>query len=585
MKAGIRLFGEKGEAAVQSELSQLLERKVMEPMQVATLTYQEKKRALPYLMFLKEKRDGKIKGRGCADGRSQREYIGKEESSSPTVSTESVFLTSVIDARERRDVATVDLPGAFMQADMDDIVHMRLEGKMVDLLIDLDPTYAQFICMERGKKTVYVRLVKALYGTLKAAMLFWKKLTGILHGWGFETNPYDPCVANKMVNGKQCTIVWHVDDLKISHEEKDVVSGVIKQLEEEFGKEAPLTINRTKIHNYLGMTLDFSTEGKVRFIMEDYVAGILNDAPDDMDGMAINSAGSHLFDVNEAAEKLDQPTADYFHRTVARLLFLCKRARPDIQPAVVFLCSRVQKPDVDDYKKLARVIRYLRGTADMPLTLESDGANIIKWWADASFAVHPDMKSHTGGTMSLGKGAVYSMSTRQKINTKSSTEAELVGANDVMGQLLWTQYFLREQGYGSTETILYQDNKSAILLAENGRASSSKRTRHLNIRYFFITDRVADKDLTIEYCPTKEMLADYFTKPLQGALFRKLRDELMNLDPGYVSALDRRSVLGIHLGLDEVLAENQVTDSGEILDTGDWIKITHAKRQRSSRAV
>jgi Reverse transcriptase (RNA-dependent DNA polymerase) len=390
-----------------------------------------------------------------------------------------------------------------------------------------------------------VRLVKALYGTLKAAMLFWKKLTGILEGWDFTTNPYDPCVANKTIDGKQCTIAWHVDDLKISHVDKEVVSGMIEQLKGEFGKEEPLTINRTKIHDYLGMTLDFSIDGKVVVTMLDYIASVLDDAPDDMSGMTANSAAAHLLTVNDNAETLDQPTADYFHRTVARLLFACKRARPDIQPAICFLCSRVQSPDVDDYKKLARVIRYLRGCPDMPLTLECDG-DTVKWWADASFAVHPDMKSHTGGMMSMGKGAVYGMATRQKVNTKSSTEAEVVGANDVMPQLLWTQYFLKAQGYSSTNTILYQDNKSAILLAKNGRASSSKRTRHLNIRYYFITDRIASKELTVEYCPTEDMLADFFTKPLQEALFRKLRDLIMNLDPGYVSALDRRSVLGFN---------------------------------------
>jgi hypothetical protein len=182
------------------------------------------------------------------------------------------------------------------------------------------------------------------------------------------------------------------------------------------------------------------------------------------------------------------------------------------------------------------------------------------------------MKSHTGGMMSLGKGAVYGMSTRQKINTKSSTEAELVGANDVMPQLLWTQYFLLEQGYTSTETVLYQDNKSAILLAKNGRASSSKRTRHLNIRYFFITDRIASEELTVEYCPTKEMLADFFTKPLQGALFRKLRDAIMNVDPGFETALDRRSVLGMHAGV-----EGDPTDDG-------WMTVSRHGVKRAKSA-
>eukprot|EP00978_Attheya_sp_CCMP212_P048299 scaffold500167_cov161-Attheya_sp.AAC.1 len=115
---------------------------------------------------------------------------------------------------------------------------------------------------------------------------------------------------------------------------------------------------------------------------------------------------------------------------------------------------------------------------------------MMKWWVDAAFAVHPDMKSHTGGTFSLGRGSIYSASLKQKLNTKSSTEAELVGVNDLMPQILWTQYFMEAQGYTVDQSLVAQDNLSAMLLENNGRASSSKRTRHINIRYFFVTDRI-----------------------------------------------------------------------------------------------
>lgn len=124
----------------------------------------------------------------------------------------------------------------------------------------------------------------------------------------------------------------------------------------------------------------------------------------------------------------------------------------------------------------------------MPLTLEANSLQVIKWHIDASFAVHPDMKGHTGGAMTLGKGSIYGTSTRQKINSRSSTEAELVGVNDVMPQVLWTWYFLMAQGYDVDDNIVYQDNQSTMLLEKNGKASSSKRTRHINIRYFFVTD-------------------------------------------------------------------------------------------------
>jgi hypothetical protein len=117
----------------------------------------------------------------------------------------------------------------------------------------------------------------------------------------------------------------------------------------------------------------------------------------------------------------------------------------------------------------------------MSLTLEADNFHLVKWWVDASFAVHPDMKSHTGGAMSTGSGAIYGTSTRQKINTKSSTEGELVAVNDVLLQILWTKYFLEAQGYSANNLVKYQDNKSTMLLEKN-----SKRTRHLNIRYFLL---------------------------------------------------------------------------------------------------
>jgi hypothetical protein len=148
--------------------------------------------------------------------------------------------------------------------------------------------------------------------------------------------------------------------------------------------------------------------------------------------------------------------------------------------------------------------------------LKADGSGIIRWWIDASFAVHPDMKSHTGAVMSMGKGCVYAVSRRQRLNTTSSTEAELVGVGDVMGLVLWTRRFLKAQGYTVSDNIVYQDNQSAMLLENNGRMSSSKRTRHIDIRYFFVTDNIKKGNMRVEYCPTDDMLADFFTKPLQG---------------------------------------------------------------------
>jgi hypothetical protein len=127
----------------------------------------------------------------------------------------------------------------------------------------------------------------------------------------------------------------------------------------------------------------------------------------------------------------------------------------------------------------------------MPLILSDNGSGILKWWVDASFAVFPNMRGHSGGGLSLGQGFPIVISTKQKLNTKSSTETEIMGADDFMPAICWTCYFMKVQGYDVKDNVLFQNNKSSILLEKNGKALSSKRTKHINIRYFFITDRVS----------------------------------------------------------------------------------------------
>ena len=445
---GIKKFGQAGIDAVVVELKQLHDRMVVDPKNPYDMTTQEKHAALQYLMFLKQKRCGKIKGRGCADGRKKIGTIDKTETSAPTVATEALMITCVIDATEGRDVETVDISGAFMQAGMEgDDVHMKMEGKMAELLVKLDPKlYRKYITSENGKSVLYVTPKKALYGTLQAAMMFWKMLSTSLQEWGFKINPYDWCVANKIVDGKQLTIVWHVDDLKISHANPAVVTTIIDQLKSEYGKESPLTVKRGKLHDYLGMLLDYKESGKVKIDMSKYLKEILEEVTVDFDGIATSRAANHLFEINDDCESLPEEKAIFFHHIVYKLLFLCKRGRPDIQTAIEFLTMRVKCPDHDDLKKLYRVIKYLQSTSELVLTLECDESGNLLWWVDASFAVHHDMKRHTGGMMSMGKGSIYSCSTKQKLNTKSSTESELVGVDDVMPIILWMRYFLEAQG-------------------------------------------------------------------------------------------------------------------------------------------
>ena len=231
-----------------------------------------------------------------------------------------------------------------------------------------------------------------------------------------------------------------------------------------------------KVHDYLGMEIDFSAIGKVQVKMAKYVDEMIESfpSPKDLRRDAVSPASEHLYLINDATAKIDSERADIFHTIVAKGLFLTKRARPDIMTAIAFLSTRVREPDEDDWKKLIRLLRYLKGTRDLHLTLQADDSSLVKWFGDASFAVHANMKSHTGGMLTLGSGGIVNVSRKQKLVTKSSMEAELVAGDDLSNAIIWTNYFLEAQGYDTKGTILYQDNKSCMLLHNNGKASSSK---------------------------------------------------------------------------------------------------------------
>jgi hypothetical protein len=142
------------------------------------------------------------------------------------------------------------------------------------------------------------------------------------------------------------------------------------------------------------------------------------------------------------------------------------------------------------------------------------------------------MRGHTGGTMSIGSGSVYGSLIKQKLVTRSSNKCELVGVHDIMPQIERTNLFLQSQGYTMKDTVLlHQENKSAMLLKKNDQASSSKQNKHIHLRYFYIEDKIDKGNINIEHCPVEEMLAAFFTKPLQGTWFLTLRDHIMNIDP------------------------------------------------------
>ena len=534
IKKALQQYGAKAEESIMKELDQMEAKGVWTPVMVRDLQklYQRlgTSRIIMSKMFLKEKFSSsgvfeKLKARLVAGGHQQdRLKYSAEEISSPTVSCTSLFIISAIAAEEGRLVVTADVPGAYLNPLLQRLVAMRLNANEARMLLRKYPE--RYRGAVRPDGTVVVTLVKALYGTVEAGKLWYEMVCAKLEELGFQCNEYDECVFNRTINEVQCTVCVYVDDFLITCVQAAMLEDVIAQLSSEF--KIP-SVCRGDTHSYLGMTMKFNrSQRTVSLTMESYVDDTLKMMK--VVGEAASPAVQHLFSVRDSLP-LQKPQQEEFHSQVAKLLYLAKRVRPDLLVAVCFLASRVQAPGQDDLKKLQRVGKYLQATKSYGLTLgagELANKRVIAF-IDASFAVHADGKSQTGACITLGRGMIYASSQKQKLMTKSSTEAELVALSDASNQVIWARNFLASQGVPMEAAIVYQDNQSTIAMVAAGK-STSQRTRHVNIRYFWVHDKVQKRELELVYPQTARMVADLLTKPLSGELLRTLTDILLGIE-------------------------------------------------------
>ena len=202
---------------------------------------------------------------------------------------------------------------------------------------------------KRGKKIkcLYVKVLCALYGCLESAFMWYELYSNTLKKLGFKINPYDRCVANKMINGSQCTIVFYVDDNKISHIDKEVVSSVINDISKHFGE---LTVSRGTKHDFLGMNIEIK-ERKVFIGMKNQIMEAIKWGARQSGKKPATPAANNFFIKNDEAKSLSIEKLDTFHSIVQKLLYICKRGRPDIEPALSYLCTRVANPTTEDEGK------------------------------------------------------------------------------------------------------------------------------------------------------------------------------------------------------------------------------------------
>jgi hypothetical protein len=337
LKSGLKQWGDKAYTVVMSEMKQLHFWKTFKPKHWNELSETHCQTVLESHMFLKEKRDGSLKGRTVARGNKWQDYISKEDASSPTITTEAVLLSCIIDAKEERDVTVIDIPNPFIQTrveDEEDMAIIKIRGVLLDILVQIAPNiYKSYVTTnKKGMKQLLVQGQNALYGTMVASLLYYHKFTKSLTSVGFKINPYDPCVANKTVDGTQMTICFHVDDCKLSHHSSRANDNMIDLLRQEYESIfedglGQMTVSRGRVHKYLGMTLDYTVHGQVNILMFDYIDEIINafdKAEPKGSGTKPSAALDNLFKVDEDHEKLPHEKAVEFHNLVAKTLYATK---------------------------------------------------------------------------------------------------------------------------------------------------------------------------------------------------------------------------------------------------------------------
>ena len=231
------------------------------------------------LVFLVWKRYGNIKSGTVVNGSTQRSYIDREDEASPTAASDYIIITGVIEAKQGRDVMINDVPNDFVkrpvpQDEGDEIIIMEIQVSMVDIICEISPgIYKPCVRFDKrsGEKILYVRILKALYGMIIASLLYYNTFRKDIESIVFEVNPYDACVANIMVNGKQHTVAWHFGDLNSSHVDPKVKNDFHEWLEKKYRSDdiGHVEASRVKLYDNLAITLDYTEEGKLKIDMSE----------------------------------------------------------------------------------------------------------------------------------------------------------------------------------------------------------------------------------------------------------------------------------------------------------------------------
>ena len=521
-------------AGVEDEIRTLIEFGTWRYVHWKHLSAEERKNVLSCFLFLKNKFGEKnaiekIKARLVAGGHMQdRETLDPEMISSTTLRTASYQIILNLAALEDTELSIIDIRSAYLQANLpeDLIIHMVLRKEIADIVVRVDPSAKEFVD-EKGQ--LYVRLVKALYGLVQSAKIWYDCLVESLGVIGYKplANVLDRNIVTKMMDpDEKHELPWlskigiHVDDLGISSSVKET-QRIKEHLTKRFGEvkfQSGLEMDWLGIHISRDRIKRTITLSQINYI-ERMLSKFENTLKFEKFENETTPATNDLFRDATDEHKTDTIQLEFLSILMS-IAFLAYRTRPDILAVVSYLSTRVLHKDPKDMEALIRLIGYIQYTSDKVMTLSPTG-KIIHCWTDASYGNHAGKKGHSGIVISMSHdetsnhatGFLYAMSSKQKLVAQSTAESELIAQAEGLKYLLWIKHVMEALNYSQDKpmVIFHQDNMAAIQMSNTG-TGKFKNTKHIEHRLFLIQNHLESDHIEMKFCPTDRMIADLLTK-------------------------------------------------------------------------
>lgn len=455
-----------------------------------------------WVFSIKKNKEGEIeryKARLCARGFSQIKGMDYKETFSPTSRYDSIRLILSIAAKENLEIEQFDVKTAFLYGDLLEEIYMEVpEGVEAD---------SSKVC----------KLNKSLYGLKQSPRCWNKKFTLFLTTYGFKPCHADNCIFVGYFNNIQVLLIIYVDDGLLLSENKDILSVILNDLGNNF------EIRTLKLNSFVGMEIN-KTPGRISISQRYYIESVikkfnLTEAKGCSTPVDVNVKLSKNEDENDTVNSFP------YREAVGALIFLSSVSRPDITYAVNLVSRYVSNPGAIHVNAVKRIIRYLITTKDVSIVYEN-GTELIGY-SDSDFAGDIDSrKSNTGYLFLMNGGPVTWASRKQNTVALSTTESEYMAASDAAREILWLRQFLLDIGKPQNTVTLKIDSQSAIKLIHN--PVFHKRSKHIDVRYNFIREKVELKIINIEYVESSYQLADFLTKALPLSRFNFIRDSIMN---------------------------------------------------------